>query len=134
MPLTSDKLQEFVNDVIEEVAAPDTRPIQCNININNQDGQIATNGGVNKKHVHPAWIMSIMSLVFVGFYLLSPVSVAQSTEFADDIRLVAKCEGLNPTSVHNEMKNKYDYAKYKNMSRLDYYLATWSLSSRKCTA
>ena len=129
IPRTTHELEQIVTDAL---AADPSRPI--NITINAPDAQVADNGGVNKRHAHPAWTIGLATVIAMGIHLNAPVDTAQAADFSATVKQVAQCEGISSSAVHNQMKNKYTYNKYTEMTKLDYYLGKMTLNSRKCNA
>ena len=118
----------------ETLSKPGDIPPGININATGKNIVVAA-GGSKIKYARrlPALFYCLAIPLIVGIVIVHlPVSSAMAQNLSASVINVAKCENKHTTTVHSELKNKYNYGKYTNMDRKDYYLAMHELNQRKC--
>lgn len=110
------------------------------INQNTPGTSTSIGGRVKKQHIPSGIVYAIIAatvaiILIVAAYLIyanRSISNELSEIIAEDVRIVAKCEGKSSQKVHSELRKKYGYGTYKAMSVSTYYDVKTELDSRKC--
>ena len=132
-------VENFVKSLVENTNGKQTEQKsdneKTNLTINAHDRNtivIGKHKTFDLKYWGTMLIYIIITVFVFIMYINTNISVRQSDDFANLVKSVSECEGKSINTIHREMRNVYNYSKYSDMTKLDYWCARHNLIQRNC--